>query len=186
MNIEVSSAIPNAIRCPCCGQQVPDAELLLCDNTTSTITNGAVTIRLTVQQYKLAQYLIRRYPMTVKKDDLYDAVFADHGGGGPDLKIVDVVVCKIRPKMAQLGLIIETAWGVGYRLIEADPSMAGAIKEEGLRMRAPGTIHRWRPEHDKQAKALLKRKLKITAIASIMKLPYMTVERNVRRLQSTT
>ena len=44
----------------------------------------------------------------------------------PELKIIDVFVCKLRKKLAQAtggNHYIETVWGRGYRL--RDPDLAG-------------------------------------------------------------
>jgi DNA-binding winged helix-turn-helix (wHTH) protein len=179
----VESIAENGICCPCCGQAVTDVKFL-CDASTYTITNGAYTLRMTPRQFQLAQFLISRYPAAVNKNDIYDNVFVDARGEGPDMKIIDVFVCQIRPILAEIGLVIETVWGMGYKIVEADATMANSIKEASVRARLPGSKHRWLPAHDAQALELLRRKLNTTAIASIMRLPYMTVERNVRRLQA--
>lgn len=34
----------------------------------------------------------------------------------PEIKIVDVFICKMRRKLKPFGIIIETIWGQGYRL----------------------------------------------------------------------
>lgn len=34
----------------------------------------------------------------------------------PDLKVIDVYICRLRKKLAPLGLTIETIWGQGYRI----------------------------------------------------------------------
>ena len=48
----------------------------------------------------------------------------------PEPKIVDVFVCKLRKKIAPLGLTIETIWGQGYRIprLEAEKAL-GEIAE---------------------------------------------------------
>ncbi|MER9912667.1 winged helix-turn-helix domain-containing protein [Mesorhizobium sp. M0050] len=35
----------------------------------------------------------------------------------PELKIIDVFVCKLRKKLKPLGVEIQTVWGQGYRLL---------------------------------------------------------------------
>ncbi|GAA2871795.1 DNA-binding response OmpR family regulator [Aminobacter niigataensis] len=35
----------------------------------------------------------------------------------PEIKIIDVWICKLRKKLLPLGVKIETVWGRGYRLL---------------------------------------------------------------------
>jgi two-component system, cell cycle response regulator CtrA len=43
----------------------------------------------------------------------------------PEIKIVDVFVCKLRKKIARFGVSIETVWGQGYRLLNRHEFCAG-------------------------------------------------------------
>lgn len=171
----------NSLICPCCLQLVEDAAFLA-DPVNQMITNGEKTVRLTRQQFKVAKFLIDRFPLMATKESLYDNVFLDAHGDGPDMKIVDVIICKIRPRLADVGLVIETAWGQGYKIVKADPTAGNLIKDASIRNRAPGSAHRWLPEHDAQLIELMARKMKPPACATIMKMPYMAVERAYKRL----
>ncbi|MFC3071509.1 winged helix-turn-helix domain-containing protein [Shinella pollutisoli] len=44
----------------------------------------------------------------------------------PEIKIVDVLVCKIRKKLTGLDIPIHTVWGEGYRLV---PRKGGILHE---------------------------------------------------------
>lgn len=175
--------IANAITCPCCHQPVEGASVLA-DENTLTVTNGRFTAKFTPNGFKVAQLLIRRFPAMVTKEGIYDNVFLADNGDGPEIKIVDVYICKIRPLLAELGLVIETIWGKGYKLVEADALDANAIKEASGRIGRLGASHRWTPAHDVQLLDLMKRQIKPTVCASIMRLPYMAVERNMKRLEA--
>ena len=51
------------------------------------------------------------------KNQIMTALMADRGGDEePELKIVDVFVCKMRKKLTPFGVVIDTVWGRGYRL----------------------------------------------------------------------
>ncbi|KQV83267.1 helix-turn-helix domain-containing protein [Rhizobium sp. Root1220] len=178
-----TAAKRNSIICPCCLQFVEEGTVLA-DPIGCQITNGTMTVKLSRQQFNLAKYLIDRFPLMADKGDIYDAVFLNHHGEGPDIKIVDVLICKIRPALADVGLVIETVWGKGYKIVMAAPSEGNAIKDASIRLRGPGSTHRWLPEHDTQLIGLMRRKFKVAACASIMKMPYMAVERHFKRLQS--
>lgn len=56
------------------------------------------------------------------KPQILDGLYWDrHDGEVPEIKIVDVFVCKIRNKIAGSGISIETVWGTGYRIIDTAP-----------------------------------------------------------------
>lgn len=51
------------------------------------------------------------------KDRIFDTLYAMRSGGEiPEMKIIDVLICKIRKKLAPRGIEIETVWGWGYRM----------------------------------------------------------------------
>jgi DNA-binding winged helix-turn-helix (wHTH) protein len=173
----------NSIICPCCLQFVDDVNILV-DSIGCQITNGDKTVKLSRQQFNMAKYLIDCFPRMAEKGDIYSSVFLDEHGEGPDMKIIDVMICKIRPALADVGLVVETIWGKGYKIVMADASDGNAIKDASIRIRTPGSAQRWRPEHDEQLLDLIRRKYKVAACASIMKMPFMAVERHYKRLQS--
>lgn len=51
-----------------------------------------------------------------RKTALMDALYFDDPGGGAEPKVIDVHVCKMRPKLRRHGIVIETVWGQGYSL----------------------------------------------------------------------
>lgn len=55
-------------------------------------------------------------PEGASKIKIYAALYADRIDEPPEPKIVDVLVCKIRKKLAAQEIDIETVWGWGYRL----------------------------------------------------------------------
>ena len=70
--------------------------------------------------------LRRRY---ATREALHDAVESNRGNPdeATDKKIVDVVVCKLRKKLAPLGLTLHTIHSIGYEISEADRQKAWAI-----------------------------------------------------------
>jgi two-component system cell cycle response regulator CtrA len=83
------------------------------------VTIHGVEIALTSKEYAIIELLSIKRGAVVPKE-----TFLSHIYGGldePDLKIVDVFICKLRKKMAAMsgGLnFIETVWGRGYTLKE--------------------------------------------------------------------
>lgn len=155
---------------------------MLVDAASGTLMWNGKSVRFTPQQFRVAKILVDRSPMMVSKESIYDLAIIDEAGEGPGVKITDVVICKIRPLLAEIGLVIETVWGKGYRLVEAAPEVGNSIKETSIRQGRIGAGHRWTDEDDEKLLSLIGRKLKPTACAAIMRLPYMTVERHYRRL----
>jgi two-component system cell cycle response regulator CtrA len=88
------------------------------------VTAGDKPLHLTAKEYGILELLSLRKGMTLTKE-----MFLNHLYGGmdePDLKIIDVFICKLRKKLAQAtggDHYIETVWGRGYVL--RDPSEAG-------------------------------------------------------------
>jgi len=75
-------------------------------------------VRLTGKEYAILELLVLRKGMVLTKD-----AFLNHLYGGldePEMKIIDVFICKLRKKLqiAGAGNLIGTVWGRGYMLRE--------------------------------------------------------------------
>ncbi len=83
------------------------------------------TVHLTGKEYQMLELLSLRKGTTLTKE-----MFLNHLYGGmdePELKIIDVFICKLRKKLAEAtgGMnCIETVWGRGYVLREPGPASA--------------------------------------------------------------
>jgi len=72
-----------------------------------------------------------------KASTLTKEMFLDHLYGGmdePEIKIIDVFVCKLRKKLVQAtggNHYIETVWGRGYRLRDPDLTEPSAGNGKG-------------------------------------------------------
>ncbi|MEO1091073.1 MAG: response regulator transcription factor [Pseudomonadota bacterium] len=112
---------------------------------TRTVQVGGQRLHVTGKEYSILELLSLRKGTTLTKE-----MFLDHLYGGmdePELKIIDVFVCKLRRKIADANggeHYIETVWGRGYMLQEpaaetdaptVDPLLSDAISavvgEEG-------------------------------------------------------
>jgi DNA-binding response OmpR family regulator len=111
---------PQSIICPCCLQFVEGLEVLA-DPTSCRIAVEGKTVTMKRQPFKLAKYLLDRYPLMATKDQIYHAVYMNERGDGPEIKIIDVTIATLRPIMQELGFAIETIWGRGYKLVKASP-----------------------------------------------------------------
>ena len=91
-------------------------------------------IHLTGKEYSILELLVLRKGMVLTKE-----AFLNHLYGGmdePEVKIIDVFVCKLRKKLARAGAdgIIGTIWGRGYMIREPAAQEAFAPAYEPLRI----------------------------------------------------
>ena len=88
---------------------------------TKTVEVGGQRVHLTGKEYQMLELLSLRKGTTLTKE-----MFLNHLYGGmdePELKIIDVFICKLRKKLAAAAggqNFIETVWGRGYVLRETD------------------------------------------------------------------
>ena len=91
-----------------------------------TVEVNGSRVHLTGKEYQMLELLSLRKGTTLTKE-----MFLNHLYGGmdePELKIIDVFICKLRKKLAAATIgkhYIETVWGRGYVL--RDPSEQGAV-----------------------------------------------------------
>ncbi len=86
-------------------------------------------VQLTGKEFAILELMVLRKGMVLTKE-----AFLNHLYGGmdePDMKIIDVFICKLRKKLAQSGAdrLIETVWGRGYMIREpqADPAFQAPV-----------------------------------------------------------
>ncbi|MDT8326882.1 MAG: response regulator transcription factor [Roseovarius sp.] len=88
-----------------------------------TVDVGGKTVHLTGKEYQMLELLSLRKGTTLTKE-----MFLNHLYGGmdePELKIIDVFICKLRKKVSEAtdgANYIETVWGRGYVLRDPEPS----------------------------------------------------------------
>jgi two-component system cell cycle response regulator CtrA len=101
-------------------QSVIATDDLLVNLDQKTVEVSGARVHLTGKEYQMLELLSLRKGTTLTK-----AMFLDHLYGGmdePELKIIDVFICKLRKKLANASAgrnYIETVWGRGYVLLKA-------------------------------------------------------------------
>ena len=91
-----------------------------------TVEAGNKPVHLTGKEYQMLELLSLRKGTTLTKE-----MFLNHLYGGmdePELKIIDVFICKLRKKLANAtdgANYIETVWGRGYVLRDPQPEALG-------------------------------------------------------------
>ncbi len=90
-----------------------------------TVDVEGAAVHLTGKEYQMLELLSLRKGTTLTKE-----MFLNHLYGGmdePELKIIDVFICKLRKKLAEAtggSNYIETVWGRGYVLRDPGPDAA--------------------------------------------------------------
>ncbi len=98
------------------------------DLAARTVEVAGRRVGLTGKEYAILEMLSLRKGMTLTKE-----MFLTHLYGGrdePELKIIDVFICKLRKKLHQAGApatgCTETVWGRGYSLRDPQPERVAA------------------------------------------------------------
>ncbi|MFO7806073.1 MAG: response regulator transcription factor [Paracoccaceae bacterium] len=92
-----------------------------------TVEVDGQPVHLTGKEYQMLELLSLRKGTTLTKE-----MFLNHLYGGmdePELKIIDVFICKLRKKLSEAtggNNFIETVWGRGYVLRDPDPITASS------------------------------------------------------------
>jgi two-component system cell cycle response regulator CtrA len=102
-------------------------------DTREVSVNGK-DVHLTGKEYSILELLVLRKGMVLTKE-----AFLNHLYGGmdePEVKIIDVFVCKLRKKLARAGAdgVVGTVWGRGYMIREAPVVETFAAAYEPLRI----------------------------------------------------
>jgi two-component system cell cycle response regulator CtrA len=90
---------------------------LLVDLDKKTATVGASQVSLTGKEHRMLEVLCLRKGSTIAKETFLNQLYG--GLDEPEIKIIDVFMCKLRKKLANASGgkdYIETVWGRGYQL----------------------------------------------------------------------
>ena len=87
-------------------------------------------VHLTGKEYAILELLVLRKGMVLTKE-----AFLNHLYGGmdePEMKIIDVFICKLRKKLAMAGAdnLIGTVWGRGYMIREPSSAQKAGVPHE--------------------------------------------------------
>lgn len=85
-------------------------------------------VRLTRREYEVLEMLMLRRGTVIGKEACMARLYGAEDG--PETRIVDVFVCKLRRKLAAAGAaeILRTVWGVGYAAEEPGPAAIAAAR----------------------------------------------------------
>jgi two-component system cell cycle response regulator CtrA len=99
------------------------------DQARRTVTVDSRHVRITCREFDVLEMLMLRRGVLLTKEQFMSRAYGVEDG--PDQRILDVFVCKLRRKLAAAGSaeIVRTIWGRGYVL--EDPSAAEVAAARG-------------------------------------------------------
>ena len=98
---------------------------LIVDLDAKTVEINRARVHLTGKEYQMLELLSLRRGATLTKEMFLNQLYG--GMDEPEVKIIDVFICKLRKKLAGASNgkdYIETVWGRGYVLRDPDEEMA--------------------------------------------------------------
>ena len=92
---------------------------LTLDVNQHAVTAQDIRVYFTAKEFAILQLLVLRRNMIMTKEAILSQVYG--GMDEPEIKIIDVFICKIRSKLTKAGLadVISTVWGRGYTIKDA-------------------------------------------------------------------
>lgn len=92
------------------------------DQARQTVTVDGRPVRVTRREFDVLETLMLRRGMLLTKEHFMSRLYGTEEG--PDQRILDVFVCKLRRKLAAAGAaeIVRTVWGRGYVVEEPGPA----------------------------------------------------------------
>lgn len=101
--------------CPLCGSTITELPLTILVERNMVVAGGRFVV-LTTSEMQVLERLAQAFPRPVGREQLFDWLYQLRPNEVPEIKILDVLICKIRKKVEPLGLRIDTLWGRGYGL----------------------------------------------------------------------
>jgi two-component system cell cycle response regulator CtrA len=101
---------------------------VLLDQARQAVAVDGRPVRLTRREYDVLEMLLLRRGTVLGKEACMARLYG--GEDGPEARIVDVFVCKLRRKLAAAGAaeILRTVWGIGYAAEEPGPAAIAAAR----------------------------------------------------------
>jgi len=101
---------------------------VMLDQSQQSVTVDGRPVRVTRREFDVLETLMLRRGTLLTKDHFMSRLYGTEEG--PDQRILDVFVCKLRRKLAAVGAaeIVRTVWGRGYVVEEPGPTAVAAAR----------------------------------------------------------
>lgn len=84
-------------------------------------------VHISPKECTMLEVLMTRQGRVITKDQMFDHIYSGELDE-PEVKILDVFMCRLRRKLMEHSHLIETVWGRGWRMTEvAPPALAEAV-----------------------------------------------------------
>ena len=93
-----------------------DIEINLAAKTVANKSRGGEEIALTPNEFNLLVYLMEHQNRAISRDELLDKIWGF--GSEIETRVADDTVKRLRKKLSETNLIVDTVWGFGFRLKE--------------------------------------------------------------------
>lgn len=115
-------------------QSIIDVGPLRLNLSSREVHANGMALHLTGKEYAILELLVLRKGMVLTKE-----VFLNHLYGGmdePEMKIIDVFVCKLRKKLSIAGAdgLIATVWGRGYMMRDLSADRSTSTMNDGAHL----------------------------------------------------
>lgn len=109
--------------CPLCGSPIPEMPVTILPERGMVIANGMFAV-LTGKETSLLQRLVEVFPRVLDREAALHWLYQLHPDKEPEIKIIDVFICKLRKKIEPIGVRIDATWGKGYALaVQSKPKI---------------------------------------------------------------
>ena len=93
-----------------------DIEINLANKTVANKSKNGEAIQLTPNEFNLLVYLMENQNRAVSRDELLDKIWGF--ASEIETRVADDTVKRLRKKLTETNLIVDTVWGFGFRLKE--------------------------------------------------------------------
>lgn len=106
--------------CKHCGQALPNISGVKVDTVRAVITVGDTDVKVTQHEAQVMNVLIRHWRRTVTKETMHNELYGLDPNGGAHINTLSVYISNLRRAMKGTGIVIMTAWGMGWRAQHED------------------------------------------------------------------
>ena len=115
LSTEVKKLAEVTNTCPTCGQRLPENLPLRVDLEVNVAVANGVAVAFTGKQAELLSLLAEARGRTLDKAYIMATMYSMDDEVAE--KILDVMICKMRPRLKELGVSVVTVWSKGFRLM---------------------------------------------------------------------
>ncbi|NKC29483.1 response regulator transcription factor [Falsiroseomonas selenitidurans] len=108
------------------------------DRARQSVAVDGRPVAVTTREFEVLEALLSRRSALLSKERFMNRLYGE--AEGPDQRIIDVFICKLRRKLAAAGAaeIVRTVWGLGYMAEDPGPAAVFAARARHAASHGPG------------------------------------------------